>query len=99
MPRAKNSDSKSNFPKKYSQVLGEEWMSEVDKLDTDELKKIIVEAEQNISTTETERDADEKLAAAKEVVKELSAAYKDAVKYQTAKIKYSLMCLEGKGKI
>jgi len=99
MPKPKSSNGKNGFPTKYTKILGEEWMSEVDKLDVEELTKIIVEASQNISTTETQRDADEKLKAAKEVFNTLGLGYKDALKYQNAKIKYSLMCLEGKGKI
>jgi len=101
MPKAKSASTggKNGFPKKYVQVLGEEWMDEVDKLDANELKKIIVEAEQSISVTENTRDADEKLKAAKEMYGDLSSAYKDATKYQTAKIKYALMCLEGQGKV
>jgi len=99
MPQPKKSNTKNGISAKYTKILGEEWMEEVDKLDVEELTKIIVEASQNMSKVETERDADEKLKAAKEVYNELGAAYKDAMKYQNAKIKYALICLEGKGKV
>ena len=63
----------------------------------DDLKKIIVTSEGNIYTIEKEKDDDTKLNAAKELVKEYSAPYRDAIKVQTAKVKYALFLLEGKG--
>jgi len=46
-----------------------------------------------------EKGADAKLSGAKELVKEYSAPYRDAIKAQTAKIKYALFLLEQKGAI
>ena len=57
-----------------------------------------VECENNIRTTENEREADSKLAGAKEIVKDLSGPYRDAVSAQRAKIAYLLHMLEERGK-
>lgn len=95
MGRRKNNEA--GFPSKYAKVLGEEWMQEADKMAPEELKKIIVEAANSISETEEKRDADMKLKEVKDMLKDLSSGYKDAIKYQNAKTKYALMCLEGKG--
>ena len=87
------------FPEKWAKVLKElpEFKDTADAASTDDLKKIIITCEGNIYTIEKEKDDDTKLNAAKDLVKEYSAPYRDAVKAQTAKIKYALFLLEGKG--
>jgi hypothetical protein len=87
------------FPEKWAKVLKElpEFKDTADAASTDDLKKIIVTCEGNIYTIDKEKDDDHKLNAAKDLVKEYSAPYRDAVKVQTAKIKYALFLLEGKG--
>jgi len=87
------------FPEKWNKVLKEipEFKDTADASSPDELKKIIVTCEGNIYTIEGSKEADIKLSGAKELVKEMSAPYKDALKVQMAKIKYALFCLEGKG--
>jgi hypothetical protein len=87
------------FPDKYAKVLKDlpEFKDTADAASTDDLKKIIVTCEGNIYTVEKEKDDDTKLNGAKELVKEYSAPYRDAIKVQTAKIKYALYLLEGKG--
>ncbi len=87
------------FPEKWAKVLKElpEFKDTADAASTDDLKKIIVTCEGNIYTIDKEKDDDTKLNAAKDLVKEYSAPYRDAIKVQTAKIKYALYLLEGKG--
>jgi hypothetical protein len=87
------------FTEKWAKVLKEipEFKDTADAADVVELKKIIIESEGNISNIEKEKDEDSKLNAAKEIIKEISAPYRDAIKIQTAKIKYALFLLEGKG--
>jgi len=89
----------TTFDEKWAKVLKEipEFKETADAASTDELKKIIVTCEGNIYTVDKEKSEDVKLNAAKEIVKELSAPYRDAVKIQTAKIKYALFLLEGQG--
>lgn len=93
------SDESVLFPEKYNKVLKElpEFKDTADGASPEELKKIIVQCEGNIYTIDKEKDQDVKLNAAKELVKEMSAPYRDAIKVQTAKTKYCLFLLEGKG--
>jgi hypothetical protein len=87
------------FPEKWAKVLKElpEFKDTADAASTDDLKKIIVTSEGNIYTIDKDKEENTKLTAAKDLVKEYSAPYRDAVKVQTAKIKYALFLLEGKG--
>jgi hypothetical protein len=87
------------FPEKWAKVLKElpEFKDTADAASTDDLKKIIVTCEGNIYTIDKEKEDDTKLNAARELVKDYSAPYRDAVKVQTAKVKYALFLLEGKG--
>lgn len=87
------------FPEKWNKVLKDlpEFKEKADSASTDDLKKIIFECEGNIYTVDKEKDDDQKLSAAKEMVKEYSAPYRDAIKVQTAKIKYALFLLENNG--
>jgi hypothetical protein len=87
------------FPEKWAKVLKDlpEFKDIADAASTEDLKKIIVNCEGNIYTVEKEKSEDHKLNGAKELVKEYSAPYRDAIKAQTAKIKYALFLLEGKG--
>jgi len=96
----KNNDNMpSTFPDKWTKVLKDlpEFKDTADAASVDDLKKIIITSEGNIFTIENDKTADVKLTAAKEIAKELSGPYKDALKIQMAKIKYALFCLEGKG--
>lgn len=87
------------FPEKWTKVLQKlpEFKDIADAASADELKKIIVESEGNIYTIEKEKESDIKLNSAKELVKEYSEPYRDAINVQTAKVKYALFLLEGKG--
>lgn len=93
------SDESVLFPEKYNKVLKDlpEFKEIADASSPEDLKKIIVQCEGNIYTIDKEKDNDVKLNAAKELVKEMSAPYRDAIKVQTAKTKYCLFLLEGKG--
>lgn len=87
------------FPEKWAKILKDlpEFKEIADAASVEDLKKMIVTSEGNIYTIEKEKEQDVKLNAAKELVKEHSAPYRDAIKVQIAKIKYSLFLLEGKG--
>ena len=56
----------------------------------DQASELIVKAEQKIREIEMERAADEKLAAAKNITKDLNAGYSSAIKYEKAKIQFLL---------
>jgi hypothetical protein len=98
MGKKKDSEP-TEFPEKWNKVLKEipEFKDTADAASTDDLKKIIIQCENNISVTEKAKGEDARLAGAKEIVKEAGAPYRDAVKVQTAKIKYALFLLEGQG--
>jgi hypothetical protein len=67
--------------------------------DADRLRAEIIKAETALREVETEMKADEKLAGAKEILKDLSSAYNDAKRAQRAKIAYSLHILDERGQL
>lgn len=67
--------------------------------DDAQLQAELVQCEANIHQVETDKAADEKLAGAKAIVKDLSAPYRDAISAQRAKIKYVLASLMERGKL
>jgi len=89
----------TTFPKKFAKALKEmpEFKDTADAASAEELKKTIILSEGNIFTIEKAKEDDTKLTATRELQKELSAPYSDAVKVQRAKIAYALFLLEGKG--
>lgn len=90
--------SKDNsFPDKFLKKLPTGFADEANSLDVNDLKKVIYQSEANIYTIEKEKDNDHKLNGAKDLIKELSAPYREAKSAQTAKIKYCLWLLENKG--
>jgi hypothetical protein len=90
-------DQDNTFPDKYLKLLPEGFADTANGMKEDELEKVIVEAEGNIYVIEKEKAADTKLSAAKEIVKDHSAPYRDAKACQTAKLKYALWLLESRG--
>lgn len=95
----KDDQAPTTFPEKWLKVIEKlpEFKDTADAASAEELKKIIITSEGNIYTTDQEKEADVKLTGAKEFVKQYSEPYRDAIKCQTAKIKYALFLLEGKG--
>lgn len=88
-----------SFPEKWNKVLKDlpDFKESVDSMSPEDIKKIIIQSEGNLYTIDKEKDGDIKLNAARELVKEHSAPYRDAKKVQTAKIKYCLYVLENRG--
>lgn len=89
----------TSLPKKWDDIIKKlpEFKDTADAASVEDLKKIIVECEGNIYTVNKDEDADTKLSAAREMVKEMSEPYREAKKTQQAKIQYALLCLESKG--
>jgi len=89
----------TSLPKKWDDMIKKmpEFKDTADSASVEDLKKIIVECEGNIYTVNKDEEADMKLTAAREMVKETSAPYREAKKHQQAKIQYALLCLESKG--
>jgi hypothetical protein len=96
-----NSDDQmpTTFPAKWLKVLKDlpEFKDSAEAASVEDLKKMIITAEGNISNIEKEKESDDKLNAAREIIKDLSAPYRDAIKCQMCKVKYALFLLDGKG--
>ena|ERR1700676_2451717 len=95
----KNNQEPTEFPEKWNKLIKKmpEYKDTADAASVEDLKKIIVTCEGNIFTTEKEKTADVKLTSAKEFVKEYMEPYREAIKFQMAKIQYALFLLESKG--
>lgn len=59
-------------------------------INLDQATELLVEAEKKLHQIKEERAADEKLQAAKSIVKDLSAGYNSAAAYEKAKISFLL---------
>lgn len=92
-------DKDSDFPSKYEKKLPTGFKEDADSFDVDKLKQTILESEGNIVTIDREMQNDEKLQGVKDLLKDLSAGYREAKHAQTAKIKYCLHLLESKGQL
>jgi hypothetical protein len=94
---SKQQETDNVFPKKWEKHLPTGFQADAEALDEAALKKMIIECENNANVVEREKDADEKLTAAKELVKDLASGYRDAIKSQQAKIQMCLFLLEQRG--
>lgn len=90
------SDQKE-FPKRYEKLLPTGFQEGTESMSTEEVKAKIYECQAHMYEIDKAKDADEKLAAAKELVKDLSAPYADAMRAENAKAKYCFFTLEGRG--
>lgn len=70
--------------------LSQSFVDNAKDLNEDEATALLVESEQKIRQIKEERNADEKLTAAKNIVKDLSAGYNSALNYEKAKISFLL---------
>lgn len=95
----KDAQAPGSFPEKWNKIIDKlpEFKDTAVAASVEDLKKIIVTCEGNIYTIDAEMAADVKLTSAKECVKEYSEPHRDALKVQTAKIKYAVYLLESKG--
>lgn len=70
--------------------LSQSFVDNAKDLNEDEATALLVEAEQKLRQIKEERNADEKLTAAKNIVKDLSAGYNSAMSYEKSKINFLL---------
>lgn len=85
--------------KKLIAKLPSGFVEDVAGMSSEAMEDAIVASEANIRRVEAEREGDEKLRGARELVKNLSGPYADAVKAQRAKIAYLLWQLEERGEL
>lgn len=89
--------SETSFPKRWKSKLPDGWTDGADSMQNEELEQVIVDCEGYLYTIDRAKDNDTELVKAKEALKEMGASYRDAKATQTAKIKYALWLLEGRG--
>lgn len=85
------------FPDKYLKKINDEFVTNINAMDTEDVKKKILEAESNVYDIEKAKEEDTELYATRDKVKELSKPYRERKTEETAKIKYCLFILEGRG--
>lgn len=73
-----------------SKGLNKSFVDNHENIDEDTAGSLVVSSTQKIKELEEERSADEKLTAAKQIVKDLNGAYTSAIKYEKAKINFLL---------
>lgn len=73
-----------------SKVLNKSFVDNNQNVDEDFAGQEIVKSTQKIREIEQERDADERLQAGKQIVKDINSAYSSAIKYEKAKINFFL---------
>lgn len=71
--------------------LNKSFVDNHENINEDAANDLIVASTKKIKEIEEERGADDKLAAAKQIVKDINSAYTAAIKYEKAKINF---CLE-----
>lgn len=71
-------------------ALSKSFLDNNENVNEDFAGQEIVKSNQKIKEIEEERDADEKLTAAKQIVKDINSAYTSAIKYERAKINFFL---------
>ena len=75
---------------KSKKALSKSFVDNHESVSEDTAGELIVSAELKIKEIEEERAADERLMAAKQIVKDLNGAYSSALKYERAKITFLL---------
>lgn len=87
-----NKDSK----KKWEKVLSDTYVANNIGLSEESAKVKLIEAQFSIKKINEEKDNDDQLNAAKEVLKELNAGYNAATKHEKAKIEFLLEVIESR---
>ena len=75
---------------KATGVLSKSFVENHEDISEDQAADGVVKSQLIIKQLEEERAADEKLAAAKQIVKDLNAGYGSAIKYEKAKVNFLL---------
>jgi hypothetical protein len=79
---------------KAKKILSQTFLEDNENVNEDEAAHLIVKAEQQVKGLTEEMQADERLNAAAQVVKDLKSGYTNAIKYEQAKIQYLLAKIE-----
>jgi Asp-tRNA(Asn)/Glu-tRNA(Gln) amidotransferase C subunit len=89
----------SKFPVKYMKKIADipGFVEGIDSMDTDEIKRKILETEGHIYDVDRSKEADEELSKLKEKVSEILKPYRETKAIETAKLKYCIYVLESRG--
>ena len=79
---------------KAKKVLNKAFLDDNEDLAEDQAAELIVKSELRIKALKEEMEADEKLQAAKSIVKDLSSAYRETINYENAKVQWLLSKIE-----
>jgi hypothetical protein len=90
------SDDKE-FPAKLLKKLSPEFVDAINGMSDDEIKARILTCEGNLYEIAAAKQNDEKLNAAKEIVKDLSKPYAESKASENAKIQFAIFTLESRG--
>jgi hypothetical protein len=71
-------------------TLSKSFVDNHENINEDDAGARIVSSMQKVREIEQEREADEKLQAAKQIVKDINSAYTSAIKYEKAKVNFLL---------
>lgn len=94
---SKNDDDSNGFPQKLLNKLPAGFADEAGAMSIDELKKTIINSENNIYIIDSEMDSNERLKEAQEEVKNIKTPYREAKTFQNIKIKYCMHLLRAQG--
>jgi hypothetical protein len=73
-----------------TKTLSKSFVDNHENIDEDTAGQLIVESTKTIREVEQEREADERLTAAKQIVKDINSAYTAKIKYERAKVNFLL---------
>lgn len=82
--------------KNWEKVLSESFVSNNKDLTEEEAKNKLIQSQFAIKEINHEKENDDQLNAAKEIVKELNAGYNSATKHEKAKIQFLLEVIESR---
>jgi hypothetical protein len=79
---------------KAKRILSQAFLENHDHINEDDAAALVVKSEMQIRALREEMNADEKLHAATQIVKDLSSGYRNAIRYEEAKVQYLLAKIE-----
>ena len=82
--------------KKWEKILSETYVSTNISLSEEEAKNKLIDAQFAIKQINQEKEDDQQLSSAREIVKELGAGYSAASKHEKAKVEFLLEIIEGR---
>ena len=92
--QVKAAQQDNTFPNKHLKRLDQPFIDAVEQMNTDEIKARIITTEGHLFDINGAKEADTKLAEAKELVKDLAAPYRESKAEETAKLQFCIYTLQ-----